>query len=98
LSGKFAPAARVHLVLVAGEVDDPVDLVGGVQVPDEGLGRVDLAVSAHEGAAVAVDDVLVARLLIAVLLRGGWSRPNSSLARPRTSSRYSSRSSWVSSS
>ena len=42
------------------EVDDPVDHAG-VQVPDERPGRVDLAVSAHEVAAVAVDDV-VARL------------------------------------
>jgi len=33
-------------VLVAGEVDDPVDLAGGVQVPDERPGRVDLAVFA----------------------------------------------------
>jgi hypothetical protein len=32
-------------VLVAGEVDDPVDLAGGVPVPDERPGRVDLAVS-----------------------------------------------------
>jgi hypothetical protein len=45
-------------VLVAGEVDDPVDLAGGVQVPDERPGRVDLAVSAHEVAAVEVDDVV----------------------------------------
>jgi hypothetical protein len=57
-------------VLVAGEVDDVVDLAGGVQVPDERPGRVDLAVSARGGAAVDVDDVLVARLLIAVLVRG----------------------------
>jgi hypothetical protein len=37
LSGKFAQmnASIVHLVLVAGEVDDPVDLAGGVPVPDE---------------------------------------------------------------
>jgi ATP-binding protein involved in chromosome partitioning len=41
-------------VLVAGEVDDPVDLAGGVQVPDERPGRVDLAVSARGVAAVDV--------------------------------------------
>jgi hypothetical protein len=45
-------------VLVAGEVDDPVDLAGGVQVPDERPGRVDLAVSARGVAAVDVDDVV----------------------------------------
>jgi hypothetical protein len=48
-------------VLVAGEVDDVVDLADGVQVPDERPGRVDLAVSARGGAAVDVDDVVVAR-------------------------------------
>jgi hypothetical protein len=48
-------------VLVAGEVDDVVDLAGGAQAPGECPGRVDLAVSARGGAAVDVDDV-VARL------------------------------------
>jgi hypothetical protein len=33
-------------MLVAREIDDPVDFAGGVQVPDERPGRVDLAVSA----------------------------------------------------
>jgi hypothetical protein len=48
--------------LVAGELDDPVDLAGGVQVPDERPSRVDLAVSARGVAAGDVDDVVVARL------------------------------------
>jgi hypothetical protein len=48
--------------LVAGELDDPVDLAGGVRVPDERPSRVDLAISARGVAAADVDDVVVARL------------------------------------
>lgn len=41
--GEVCPDLGVHLVLVAAEVDHLVDVAGGVEVPHERPGGIDLA-------------------------------------------------------